>query len=138
MKKSYITAITYSLLIGFSFMATKITVTLSDPFTVLAHRFLIGSSIFIIYRLLTKTKSSITKKDLKTLLPLSLSYPLAYFLVQAIALSKISSGEVGIIFAGAPALTLLIASIFINEKSSSLQKLGIFVSVVGVVLIFNP
>ncbi len=136
MKKSYITAITYSFLIGFSFMATKITVTLSDPFTVLAHRFLIGSIIFIIYRLLTKTKSSITKKDLKTLLPLSLSYPLAYFLVQAIALSKISSGEVGIIFAGAPALTLLIASIFINEKSSTLQKLGIFVSVFGVILIF--
>lgn len=136
MKKAYFSAILYAFLIGFSFMATKITVTTTTTETVLAHRFLLGALFFIIYRLVTRTKSSITKVDLKTLLPLSISYPILYFLVQALALSKIGSGEVGIIFAGSPAIALFIASVFLKEKSTSLQKLGILLSITGVVLIF--
>ncbi len=136
MKKAYISAIAYSFLIGFSFLATKVTVTEASPVIVLAHRFLIGSLVFVIYRLFSKTKSSIKIKDFKVLLPLSITYPILYFLVQAMALSKISSGEVGIIFAGAPAITLIIASVFIKEKSTILQKSGILLSMIGVILIF--
>lgn len=136
MKKAYISAIAYSFLIGFSFMATKVTVTNAGPVIVLAHRFGIGSLVFLLYRLISKTKTSIKLSDLKVLLPLSITYPILYFLIQAMALDRISSGEVGIIFAGAPAMTLLIASVFIKERSTLLQKLGIFLSMGGVVLIF--
>lgn len=136
MKKAYISAVLYAFLIGFSFMATKITVSTTTTETVLAHRFLLGALFFVVYRLVTRTKSTITKKDLKVLLPLSISYPILYFLVQALALSKIGSGEVGIVFAGSPAIALFIASVFLKEKSTMLQKLGITLSIGGVILIF--
>ena len=101
MKKAYLSAILYSVLIGFSFLATKVTVGEASAVIVLAHRFLIGALCFLFYRLVTRTKSSMSVKDLKVLLPLSISYPILYFLVQALALANITSGEVGIIFATA-------------------------------------
>ncbi len=136
MKKAYLSAITYSFIIGFSFMFTKITVVYSSPITALAHRFLVAAVTFLVYRLITRTKSSLTREDLKMLLPLSLSYPIGYFLIQALALNQISSGEVGILFAVSPAFALIIASIFINERSSTLQKSGVFISIFGVVFMF--
>lgn len=135
MKKAYFAAILYSVLIGFSFLATKVTVTEASAITVLAHRFLLGAICFGVYRIATRTKSTIGLKDLKTLLPLSITYPILYFLVQALALGKITSGEVGIIFATAPAITLIISSIFIKETSSTLQKIGVGISISGVILL---
>ncbi len=136
MKKAYLSAIAYSFIIGFSFMFSKITVVHSSPITALAHRFLVAAVVFFAYRVITQTKSTLTKKDFKKLLPLSLSYPIGYFLIQALALNQISSGEVGILFSVSPAFALIIASVFINENSTFLQKSGVFISIFGVVFMF--
>lgn len=64
---------------------------------------------------------------------MSLFYPLLFFIFQSFSLQYISSSEAGILQALVPIFTLLLASVFLKEKTSLLQK---FLSVAGVVFIF--
>ena len=76
---------------------------------------------------------SLSRKDI---LPMSLFYPLLFFILQSFALQYISSSEAGILQALVPIFTLLLASVFLKEKTSLLQKFFLFLSVAGVVFIF--
>ena len=67
---------------------------------------------------------------------MSLFYPLLFFIFQSFALQYISSSEAGILQALVPIFTLLLASAFLKEKTSLLQKFFLFLSVAGVVFIF--
>ena len=67
---------------------------------------------------------------------MSLFYPLLFFIFQSFSLQYISSSEAGILQALVPIFTLLLASAFLKEKTSLLQKFFLFLSVAGVVFIF--
>lgn len=67
---------------------------------------------------------------------MSLFYPLLFFIFQSFALQYISSSEAGILQALVPIFTLLLASVFLKEKTSLLQKFFLILSVAGVVFIF--
>lgn len=63
-------------------------------------------------------------------------YPLSFFVLQAFGLKYATSAEGGILSAFTPVITLVLASIFLQERTNVLQKLSVFVSVFGVVSIF--
>lgn len=79
---------------------------------------------------------SLSRKDILSILPMSLFYPLLFFIFQSFALQYISSSEAGILQALVPIFTLLLASVFLKEKTSLLQKFFLLLSVAGVVFIF--
>ena len=131
--KAYLAALSFSAIIGFSFLFTKIALSYTSPLTNLAHRYTIAALVIVVLHQTKLIKVSLSRK---AILPMSLFYPLFFFIFQSFALQYISSSEAGILQALVPIFTLLLASAFLKEKTSLLQKFFLFLSVAGVVFIF--
>ncbi|PAQ13142.1 EamA family transporter [Bacillaceae bacterium SAOS 7] len=136
-KKAYMAALLYTLIIGFSFMFVKIALTEASPLDTLAHRFTIAFAFATIPILLKKARITITMKSILPILPLALLYPTLFFTFQVFGLVYTTSSEAGIIQATIPIFTLILATIFLKERSNIWQKFFIFLSVAGVIYIFT-
>lgn len=134
--KAYLAALSFSAIIGFSFLFTKIALGYASPLTNLAHRYTIAALVMVVLHQTKLIKVSLSRIDILSILPMSLFYPLFFFIFQSFALQYISSSEAGILQALVPIFTLLLASAFLKEKTSLLQKFFLFLSVAGVVFIF--
>ncbi len=134
--KAYFSAIVYTFIIGLSFLFVKMALSFTDPLNVLAHRFSIAFLTLWFVSLAGLVKLSISKKDILYILPISLFYPVFFFSLQVFGLVYISSSEAGIIQAIVPVFTMILASLFFKETSSSLQKAALLLSVFGVIYIF--
>src|SRR5690606_8815033 len=82
--KAYIAALLFSIIIGFSFLFLKITLTVASVLDILAHRFTFAFLCILIPLLLGKVSLNISKKTLLTILPLALFHPILYFLFQVL------------------------------------------------------
>ncbi|QDX93945.1 EamA family transporter [Brevibacillus laterosporus] len=133
---AYIAAILYSIIIGFSFLFVKLALQVSTPLDTIAHRFTISFIIMLIPVLCGWIPVRIKWHGLKKIIPLALFYPAIFFVLQVYGLQYTSSSEAGIIQATVPIFTLIIASVFLKERSSGLQKASLFLSVAGVIFIF--
>ncbi|MBE7121728.1 DMT family transporter [Bacillus cereus] len=134
--KAYLSALLYSLIIGFSFMFVKLALTVTSPLDTLAHRFtvaFIAASIPVIFGFV---KLNISFKNILALLPLAIFYPALFFAFQAFGLVYTSSSEAGIIQAAIPIFTMILASYFLKEYSNTWQKTSVLISVIGVIYIF--
>ncbi len=134
---AYLAALGYALIIGFSFLFVKMTVYIANPLDVLGHRFLISVIGMGIPVLLGWIRIRIAWTDVWRILPLALLSPILFFTLQAYGLLSASSSEAGIIQAMTPVFTLLLASYFLKEKTSIVQKLSLLLSVAGVVFMFT-
>lgn len=133
---AYIAAILYSIIIGFSFLFVKLALQVSTPLDVIAHRFTISFIVMLIPVVCGVIPVRIRWTDLKRIIPLALCYPAIFFVLQVFGLQHTTSSEAGIIQATVPIFTLLIASLFLRERSSGWQKASLFLSVAGVIYIF--
>ncbi|GAA0720742.1 DMT family transporter [Clostridium malenominatum] len=134
--KPYFAAILYAFIIGFSFLFIKLTLTVATPLDTLAHRFTISFVFASIPVLFKWIRLDISKKDIANILPLALFYPAMFFAFQILGLVYVSSSEAGIIQATTPIFTMILATFFLKERSSGLQKASLFLSVIGVIYIF--
>jgi len=134
--KVYFSAVIYAFIIGLSFLFVKMALSVTDPLTVLAHRFTIAFLVLFIASLLGWVKVNLSTKDVLSILPISLFYPTFFFAFQIFGLVYISSSEAGIIQAIIPVFTMILASLFLKEMTSSLQKTALVLSVFGVIYIF--
>jgi len=133
--KAYLAAILYAIIVGLSFLFTKIALSLSNPIDLLAHRFIASFIVISIPILLKITPVNFNKQRILKVLPLAILYPLCFFGFQTFGLQYASSSEAGIILASAPVFTMIMASYFLNEKSNIYQKFSILVSLLGVLYI---
>ncbi|MCF7758449.1 DMT family transporter [Paenibacillus xylanexedens] len=133
---AYIAAILYAAIIGLSFLFVKMTVTVAHPIDLLAHRFALSLIVVSIPVILGWIKIRLSLRDLWRIIPLGLLSPVLFFAFQAFGLVSSNSSEAGIIQAMAPVFTLVLASVFLKERTSTMQKLFLLLSVAGVVFIF--
>ncbi|HDR7573648.1 TPA: DMT family transporter, partial [Bacillus mobilis] len=134
--KAYLSALLYSLIIGFSFMFVKLALTVTSPLDTLAHRFtvaFVAASIPIVFGFI---KLNVSFKNILALLPLAIFYPALFFAFQAFGLVYTSSSEAGIIQAAIPIFTMMLASYFLKEYTNTWQKISVLISVIGVIYIF--
>lgn len=134
-RSAYIAALSYAVIVGLSFLFTKIALGVSNPIDILAHRFIasfIAISLPILFKLVP---INLDKERIKKVLPLAILYPLCFFGFQTFGLQYATSSEAGILLASAPIFTMIMASYFLNEKSNTYQKLSIIVSLIGVLYI---
>nr|WP_068621563.1 DMT family transporter [Paenibacillus tuaregi] len=134
--RAYAAAITYALIIGFSFMFVKMALTVSNPLDTLAHRFTISLISIWLVMIIARRPFRFSWRAVLTMLPIALFYPFLFFLLQTFGLVYTTSAEAGIVNAAAPIFTMLLASFFLKERSTWLQKLFTLVSVAGVIFIF--
>ncbi|ANY69269.1 transporter [Paenibacillus sp. BIHB 4019] len=135
-KLAYIFAVLNAVIIGFSFLFAKLSLGSAQPLDTLTFRFAFSFLIMTIPVALGMIKLNYRGKPLFKALLLAAMYPLGFFTLQAFGLLHASSAEGGILYAFTPVVTMIIASIFLKERTSLLQKLSIFLSVFGVVFIF--
>lgn len=131
----YASALGYAAIVGFSFIFVKEILAHTDPLNILTLRFgLALIPLLAVYPFL-RQKADFSLRRIRPLLPLGIFYPFLFFGAQAFALSVSSSIEVGAVQATAPIFTLILAGIFLREKTNALQKLSVVLCVGGVMYI---
>lgn len=134
-KSAYLAALLYAVIVGLSFLFTKIILSISNPIDILAHRFIASFIAVLIPVLLKLVPVNFNRQRILKLLPLAILYPLCFFGFQTFGLLYATSSEAGIILASAPVFTMVMASYFLNEKSNIYQKISIAISLFGVLYI---
>ncbi|GGD88331.1 DMT family transporter [Paenibacillus nasutitermitis] len=135
-KLAYSLAVVNAVVIGITYMFVKLSLDYTNPLDTLTLRFAAAFAILSIMATSGLVKLNYRGKPLSKLLMLSCMFPLGYFTLQTYGLQFATSAEGGIINALAPLATLFLASVFLKEATSRLQKLSIILSVFGVVFIF--
>ena len=135
-RNAYVAALAYALIIGFSFLLIKVSLTVASAIDILAFRFTAAFLFALSMNMFKKDKPKITRKDVLKILPIAIFYPTCFFLFQVIGLMYISTSEAGILQATIPIFTFVLATWIVHEKSSLLGKISIFLSVGGVIYIF--
>jgi drug/metabolite transporter (DMT)-like permease len=136
LRLAYLLALLNAAIIGFSFLVMKIALEYAPPLDTLAFRFLVSFAVMTIPVAFGRVKLNYRGKPLYKTLLLAAMYPLAFFTLQAFGLQHAASAEGGILYAFTPVATMVLASVFLKESTTFLQKLSIFLSVFGVVFIF--
>ncbi|MFC3749343.1 DMT family transporter [Paenibacillus sp. GCM10012306] len=136
LKLAYILAVLNAAIIGFSFLFTKVALGHAGPLDTLTFRFAASFLVMSIPVAFGWVKISYRGKPIFKALLLATMYPLGFFTLQVFGLQHATSAEGGILYAFTPVVTMIIASIFLKETTTLLQKLCIFLSVFGVVFIF--
>jgi len=131
----YLAAIFYVLITGLSFLFIKVALTVAEPFDILAHRFNAAFLGVVLASAMGFVKLKISLGSLKQILPLALLYPVLFFGLQTAGLVYATSVEGGIISATSPIFTLILATVFLKEKSTPWQRISIIISVAGVLYV---
>lgn len=132
----YFFAVLNAVIIGLSFLFAKIVLEYASPLDTLAFRFTVSFIVMSVPVALGWVKLTYRGKPLYKVLLLATMYPLGFFTLQAFGLQHATSAEGGILYAFTPVVTMVVASVFLRETTTVLQKLSIFLSVFGVVFIF--
>ena len=134
--QAYLGLILVTLIVGLSFIFVKIGLRYSGAMDLLAHRFTAAAfSIALLWIFGFIKLPPFSFKKAKSLLLLSLFYPMLFFALQTFGLQNSTASEAGIIFATTPIITLIAASFFLKEKTTLLQKIGIVLSIAGILYI---
>ncbi|GKU80009.1 DMT family transporter [Paenibacillus sp. L3-i20] len=135
-KLAYVAIILNAIIIGFSFLFTKVALEHAAPIDTLTYRFILSFGIMSIPVLLGLVKLNYRGKPLYKVLLLATMYPLGFFTLQSFGLLHATSSEGGILYAVTPILTMIVAALFLKETTTILQKASILLSVFGVLFIF--
>ncbi len=134
--KAYLGLILMTIIVGFSFIFLKIGLRYAGAMDLMAHRFTAAAISLVIMWLFGFIRiPRFSLKKAKSLVFLSIFYPLLFFTLQTFGMEHSTASEAGIIFATVPVITLLAARIFLKEKTTILQKTGIALSIAGILFI---
>lgn len=136
LKLAYLCAILNAIIIGLSFLFTKMALQHAAPMDTLTYRFAAAFGVMTIPVMLGRVKLNYRGKPIGKALLLAAMYPLGFFVTQTFGLQHATSSEGGILYAFTPVLTVILAALFLKETTTLLQKLSIFLSIFGVVFIF--
>ncbi|MDQ0113287.1 DMT family transporter [Paenibacillus harenae] len=132
----YFFAVLNAVIIGLSFLFAKLSLEYAGPLDTLSFRFTASFIVMSVPVAFGWVKLSYRGKPLYKVLLLATMYPLGFFTLQAFGLQHATSAEGGILYAFTPVVTMVVASLFLKETTTVLQKLSIFLSVFSVVFIF--
>ena len=134
--KAYLGLVLMTSIVGFSFIFLKIGLRFAGAMDLMAHRFTAATISLVLLWIFGLIKiPPFSRKKAKSLFILSLFYPLLFFTLQTFGMEHSTASEAGIIFATVPVITLLAARIFLKEKTTILQKIGITLSIAGILFI---
>lgn len=133
--QGYAAATLQSIIIGFSFLFVVVALRSADPLDLLSWRFTFAFAVVSLPMFFRRWRPKIHPRDLLRILPLALFYPILFFVLQTWGLLYVPSSEAGIIQSTIPIFTLVLATIFLGEQASGLQRLFVGLSVSGVIFI---
>lgn len=132
---AYLCAVLNAGIIGFSFLFTKIALEHADPLDTMTYRFAVSVIVIAFPVMFGWIRLNYRGKALYKIVLLAIMYPLLFFTLQTFGLRYATSVEGGIINATTPVLTALLAYLILKESTTVFQKIGILMSMIGVVFI---
>ncbi|HYE69848.1 MAG TPA: DMT family transporter [Anaerovoracaceae bacterium] len=133
--KVYGSAVLFSLIVGFSFIGVKTSLSVATPLETLTFRFNFAFLATVIILLFGLIKMDLSDKPKKKL-ALTAALYLGFMVLQTIGLVFSTSIESGIIFAIIPILAKIIASLFLKENTNWKQNVFVCMSVAAVITMF--
>lgn len=133
--RALLAAVAFSIIIGLSFMFVKISLTYEGQLLILAQRFTFAFLGLALFLAIKPIHLRLNRKEVMIVLIISLFYPIIFFSSQILGLDQTTVTEAGIIQAIAPAITVLLASLFLKEHVRKVQGIGIVFSIAGVVFL---
>lgn len=124
---------------GSSFVLTKHLLIDFEPIAIIFARLLISSLIFVTLSLiLFRKKFFLPKKDLILIASLAFFEPIVYFLFETYSLKFTDPSVVSVIIATIPIFVAFVAVYFLKEIFSKTNFAGVFLSVIGIVIMLFP
>ncbi|MCR8744589.1 DMT family transporter [Romboutsia lituseburensis] len=118
-----------------AFIAGKFSIAEFPVFSLVFFRFLIATIIIFIILIKTEENWKITKQDLKTFLVLGVVGMVGYHVFFFLSLKYTTATNSSLIGATNPIVTTILACIFLKDKITYKNILGILISLFGVILI---
>jgi drug/metabolite transporter (DMT)-like permease len=118
-----------------SFVWSKIALEFYSSFTIVFFRLIISSILLLFFMLATGKLRKIEKKHMPIFMLLSFFEPFLYFTGETTGLNYVSPAVAAIIIAVIPLFTPFAALIFLKEKISVLNLIGIVISMCGIILV---
>jgi len=106
-----------------------------NPITVMTFRLGISALFLMILSKAIGKLQIPTKADFFLFILLSIFQPFLYFLAESYGVSLVSSTISAVIISTIPVFTPIVAYLFLNEKISKTNVLGILVSFIGVLIV---
>ena len=132
---AYISIAIAVLLYGTTLTATKICLEYYSTPQLMAFRMFVSSVLFIPFIFTLYKHIKIDRKDLKLIFLMMLCEPCLYFICETNALKYTTSGQAGVVSALEPVILVIAARIILKEKFVKIVYLGLFVSIIGSVLL---
>lgn len=132
---AYLSVTIAVLLYGTTLTATKICMQYYTTPQLMAFRMLISTVLFLPFIFTVYKKIRIERKDIKLILLMMLCEPCLYFIFETNALKYTTSGQAGIVSSLEPVLLVIAARIILKEKFVKIVYLGLFISIIGSVLL---
>lgn len=116
-----------------SFIALKIAFRDYDPLVVIFGRMLVASICLLALGFRFRSSVSYKKGDLARILFMAFCEPCLYFLFEAQAIVYTTASQAGMVTAMLPILVMILATIFLGERTGMKGWLGAIMAVAGVV-----
>lgn len=141
-------ALTGNSIFGFSFMFSRMALSITTPFVMLMYRFILATVLLFVLALICARRGdwrdengeihwlrfSLRGKSLAPLLALGVVQPVAYFLCESYGISMTNATFSGVIIALVPIVALAAGALVLREIPSGAQVGWSFLSIVGVVI----
>lgn len=130
-----IAALLANIIFGFSFIFSKMALSVAEPIIILSARFTISFLVLNFLLIFRKFKLNYKGKPKFKLLLMGLMQPLLYFIFELFGLSLVSSALSGVIIALVPVVVMILAVFLLSEKPTVMQIICTALSITGVALI---
>ncbi|NLI73099.1 MAG: DMT family transporter [Bacteroidales bacterium] len=122
---------------SFSFIWTKIALESFPPLTLISLRLVLASVLLFGFLKLTDRIQKLDKTDLKLFFALAFFEPYLYFVGETYGLTMVKPTLASVIVSTIPVFAPFFAFVFIKERFTIINMLGISISIFGVYLIVN-
>jgi drug/metabolite transporter (DMT)-like permease len=120
---------------GSTFMVTKELIAVWPPFTVAFVRVVVGTLVLLPFALSRKTPG--VRLPWPTIWLMGFIGVALYYLVFNLAMVYVSASQGALVQASIPAMTALVAVLWLRERATAMRWLGIALSVGGVLIVFS-
>ena len=127
-------ALTAQIIFGFSFMFTKIALQTASPLVVIANRYMVAFILLGIWFLVKKIKMNL-RKNIFTLILMSVFQPCLYFIFESYGIKLTSSSFSSVMIALIPVVSMLCGIFTLKEVPTPIQFVFMTLSVIGVATI---
>ncbi len=135
--KIYLYVVIAMLCWSFSFIWTRIALESFPPLTLISIRLILASVLLFLFLKITKRFQLIDKSDLKLFFALAFFEPFLYYVGETYGLTMVKPTLASVIVATIPVFAPFFAFVFLKERFTIINILGISVSIFGVYLIVN-